>query len=127
MDYDVAPTPPYRELPLPGGGSCHVDVAEAPDLIIVKFFDAAREQSAGQIVNLVVVDAGYGTIWYRKKDNHSALLGGHLLEAPLFLTRDAVHAAIDFVKSLRPSWRCYTPHGIEIVARRWRVEYNGEY
>jgi hypothetical protein len=106
--------------------SCDADMFSKGNDILVKFFDSSKEQLEEEIVNLVIVDPGYGYLFLKFKGD-GALLGG-FLDEDVFSSDELVDAAIDFLKRLSPlSNKCYVPHHVERVKRTSFVEYNGEY
>lgn len=106
--------------------SCDVDIFRNEDDLIVRFYDKLQEHSEEQIINLVIVDSGYGYICLKFKGNDGLLSG--FLDRSVFLNEDMVDAAILFVESLSAlSEGAYLPHHIDLVSRDSYVEYNGEY
>ncbi len=105
--------------------SCHADVYTAGKDLVVRFYDASKEQTEAQIVNCVIVDPGYGYISLKFK-GEDALLSGYLDER--VFTDEMIHVAIDFVEQLSPhSSAAYIPHHVRKVAFTGYIEYNGEY
>jgi len=104
---------------------CAVDVFKKDDDIIARFYDAAKEHGTGEIHDLVIVDAGYGYLCLKFKDDDGLLSG--CLDEFVFATDDIVEAAIEFVESLSPkSAFAYIPHHVDRVRKISYVEYNGE-
>jgi len=107
--------------------SCSVRVFADSDGIVVRFYDEAREHSAEQIRDLVVVDPGFGYMTILSKGEHAALLSG-LLDETIFTSDEMVEAAIEFVEKLFPAAaKAYVPHHVRLVRATRYVEYNGEY
>lgn len=106
--------------------SCDVDIYHKNNDIVVRFYDSSKEQEEHQIVNLVIVDPGYGYLLLKFKGD-SGLLSGYLNE-DAFSSNDIVNAAINFIENLSPlSINAYIPHHVTIVKETNYVEYNGEY
>lgn len=106
--------------------SCDVDTFTQNDTVIFRFYDGSRIQTEEEIVNLVIVDPGYGYLCLMMKGN-SALLSGYLDEA-IFHSKEMVDAAIQFVEETTPEVRnVYMPYHIARVKKASYVEYNGEY
>ena len=106
--------------------SCDVDIFKNGDDILVRFYDKRKEQKAEEIINLVIVDPGYGYISLKFK-GEDGLMGGFLWE-DVFSDEGMVNAVIEFVESLSPkSENAYIPHHIDLVKKEGYVEYNGEY
>jgi hypothetical protein len=106
--------------------SCDVDLFRNGDDLLVKFFDASKEQKEEEIHDLVFVDPGFGYLFLKYKGD-GGLLGG-FLDEDVFSTDELVNAAINFLESLSPmSNICYVPHHVERIKRTSYVEYNGEY
>ena len=106
--------------------SCDVDVYYKDKDIVVRFYDGSREQKEDEIVNLVIVDPGFGYICIKAKGD-AALLSGFLDES-IFRTKEIVDAAIDFIESLSPHTRnCYMPYHVDLFRKTGFIEYNGEY
>ncbi len=110
----------YREF------SCDIDIFKKGDDILVRFYDKEKEQKEKDIVNLVIVEPGFGYISLKFKGK-DGLMGG-FLRNEIFADESMVDAAIDFVESLSPkSEDAYIPHHIDLVSTERYVEYNGEY
>ena len=106
--------------------SCDVSVYWDNADLVVKFYDQAKEHREEQIVNLVIVDPGYGYISL-KFIGQEALLSGYL-EENIFSTDAIVNHAIEFVENLSPrSAEACIPHRVFRVKLTSCVEYNGEY
>ncbi|MCF2488194.1 hypothetical protein [Dyadobacter sp. CY347] len=107
--------------------SVDFDLFNRGDDIIVRFFDKSREHEANRIVDLVLVDPGYGYICLKFKGDDSALLSG-FLDSDVFLSDESIAAAIAFVQNLSSLTRhCYTPYHIRKFKTTGYIEYNGEY
>jgi len=110
-----------------GTFSCDAEVYRNGDDVAVRFYDKSKEHEASQIVNLVIVDPGFGYICLKFKDKDSGLLSGFFRE-DAFASDAMVQAAIDFVKDLTPLAKsAYIPHHVDRVKLMSYVEYNGEY
>lgn len=106
--------------------SCDVDVFYRDKDLLVRFYDSSKEQEEGEIINLVLVDPGYGYLFLKLKGD-SGLLGGYLDEN-IFSSDEIVEAAISFIQSLSPlSMNIYLPYHVDRVKLTSYVEYNGEY
>ncbi|WP_297429866.1 hypothetical protein [Clostridium sp.] len=106
--------------------SCDVEIFKKDLDILVRFYDKSNEQNEDEIVNLVIVDPGYGYLLLKFKGN-SGLLSGYLNES-IFSSDELVDAAINFIESLSPlSEYAYIPHHVDRVKLTSFVEYNGEY
>ena len=106
--------------------TCDVDVFRNGDDLIARFYDKNTEQDSHEIVDLVIVDPGFGYISLKFKGD-DALLGG-LLYKHVFSSEAMVCAAIEFIESLSPKANgAYIPHHIDLVSRVNYIEYNGEY
>ncbi|WP_202747406.1 hypothetical protein [Clostridium rhizosphaerae] len=109
-----------------GSFSCDVDIFYRDNDIMVRFYDSSREQEEDQIVNLVIVDPGYGYLLLKIKGD-SGLLSG-FLDENVFSTDELVNAAIDFLESLSLTAKhVCIPHHVDRVKLTSFVEYNGEY
>lgn len=106
--------------------SCDVDIFRNENDLIVRFYDKSREQNEDEIVNLVVIEPGYGYMCLKFKGDGGLLSG--FLDKKVFHNEKIVDAAIAFVESLSPlSIEVYLPHHIDLISRDSYVEYNGEY
>ncbi|RXZ77453.1 hypothetical protein EBB07_31310 [Paenibacillaceae bacterium] len=106
--------------------SCDTEIYYKDNDIIVRFFDSAKEQEEADIINLVIVDPGYGYLCLKYKGD-AALLSG-LLNEDVFSSDEHIDAAISFVENLSPtSKNTYTPYHIARIKQTSFIEYNGEY
>ncbi|MNI25588.1 hypothetical protein D3C73_792460 [compost metagenome] len=106
--------------------TCDVDIFYKDQDIVVRFYDSSSEPQEEEIVNLVVVDPGFGYLYLKFKGD-AALLGGYLNEV-IFSSNEMVDAAIQFIENLAPqSKNLYMPYHILRVRETSFVEYNGEY
>lgn len=106
--------------------SCDVDIFQNDKDLVVRFYDKLKEQDEEEIVNLVLVDPGYGYLSLKFKGENGLLSG--FLDENLFSTDAAVAAAIAFVENLSPlSPHAYIPHHVRRFKTTSFVEYNGEY
>ncbi|MGG4146879.1 hypothetical protein ABEW34_27585 [Paenibacillus algorifonticola] len=106
--------------------SCDVDVFYKEDDILLRFYDSSREQEEEEIINLVIVDPGFGYLCLKVK-GEAALLSGYLDES-VFQTNEIVEAAITFIENLSPHTRnSYIPSHVARFRRTSFIEYNGEY
>ncbi len=98
--------------------SCDVDIFRNGENLTVRFYDKFMEQSEEQIVNLVIVEPGFGYICLKFKGDDGLLSG--FLDKHVFYNEHMVDAAIEFVESLAPKARfAYLPHHIDSSAKRW--------
>lgn len=105
--------------------SCDVDIFKNGEDLIVRFYHKFMEQSEDQVVNLVIVESGFGYICLKFKGDDGLLSG--FLDKNVFCNEDIVDAAIEYVESLSPKSRfAYLPHHVDLVLRDGYVEYNGE-
>lgn len=105
--------------------SCDVDIFTNGDDLLVRFYDSSTEQDEKQIVNLVIVEPGYGVICLKFKGKEGLLSG--FLDESVF-SEAAVDSAIDFVEKLSPrSGNAYIPHHVRLFKATSYIEYNGEY
>ncbi|WP_139173137.1 hypothetical protein [Fontibacillus panacisegetis] len=103
-----------------------VDIFYKDQDIVVRFYDGSREPKEEEIVNLVVVDPGFGYLYLKFKGD-AALLSGYLNEI-IFSSDEMVDAAIQYIEDLAPqSKNLYMPYHISRVRETSCVEYNGEY
>ncbi|MEK4512052.1 hypothetical protein [Paenibacillus sp. FSL K6-2524] len=106
--------------------SCDVDVFYKDQDIVVRFYDGSREQTENEIVNLVIVDPGFGYLILKFKGD-AALLSGYLDEV-VFRSDEMVEAAIQYIEGLATrSTNIYMPYHIARIKETSFVEYNGEY
>ncbi|KNY26897.1 hypothetical protein [Pseudobacteroides cellulosolvens] len=106
--------------------SCDVDIFYKEDDLLIRFYDSSNEQEEDEIINLVIVDPGFGYLYIKFKGD-AALIGG-FLDEEVFSSDELVDAAIDFIENLSPKARnIYIPHHVDCVKRTSFVEYNGEY
>lgn len=109
-----------------GSFSCDVEIFYKESDVLVRFYDSSNEQKEDEIVNLVVVDSGYGYIMLKIKGD-AGLLSGFLIES-VFSSDELVEAAINFVETLSPlSGKIYIPHHVDRIKATSFIEYNGEY
>lgn len=109
-----------------GTFSCDVDIFNSKKDILVRFYDRSKEQNEDEIINLVIVDPGYGYLLIKYKGD-SALLSGFLDES-VFSSDEIVEAAINYLENLSPNSRnIYMPYHIERFKKTSYVQYNGEY
>lgn len=106
--------------------SCDVEIFNKDENIVVRFYDKSKEQNEDEIINLVLVDPGYGYLCLKIK-GESALLSGFLNES-VFISDEMVEAAISFIEVLSPRTKnSYMPYHIARIKQTSYVEYNGEY
>ena len=106
--------------------SCTVDIFQCDNDIVVRFFDQSKEHKAEEIVNLVLVDPGFGYLMLKFKGDNALLSG--FLDERVFETEQAIYAAIEFIENLSPlSENAYIPFHINRIKLTSFVEYNGEY
>jgi len=109
-----------------GQFTCDIDVFFYDDDVLIRFYDASKEQSEEKITDLVIVDPGFGFLCLKLK-GESALLSGYLVK-DVFVSEEMVSAAIDFIEGLSPKYKnIYIPYHIALVKQVGYVEYNGEY
>ena len=105
---------------------CDADIFNNDNDIIVRFYNKSKEQREDEIVNLVIVDPGYGYLHLKFKGD-TGLLSGYLDEN-VFFSDELVNAAINFVEGLWPlSGGAYIPYHVARVKLTSYVEYNGEF
>lgn len=108
------------------GFSCDVEIFYKGQDILLRFYDSAKEQKEDEIINLVIVDPGFGYL-YLKSKGESALLSGFLDES-IFVSDEIVEAAINYLENLSPrTINSYIPNHVARIKRTSFVEYNGEY
>ncbi len=106
--------------------SCDVDIFYKEDDLLIRFYESSTEQEEDEIINLVIVDPGFGYLYIKFKGD-AALIGG-FLDEEVFSSDELVDAAINFIESLSPEARnIYIPHHVDRIKRTSFVEYNGEY
>jgi len=106
--------------------SCDTEIYHKDNDIIVRFFDSSKEQEETEIINLVIVDPGYGYLCLKYKGD-AALLSG-FLDEDVFSSDDLIDAAISFIENINPtSKNIYTPYHIKRFKQTSFIEYNGEY
>ncbi|MDP1509221.1 hypothetical protein L8C07_01740 [Paenibacillus sp. CMAA1739] len=106
--------------------SCDTEIYYKDKDIIVRFFDSSKEQEEDDIINLVIVDPGYGYLCLKYKGD-AALLSG-FLDEDVFSSDDYIDAAISFIEVLSPNSKyVYTPYHIRLFKQTSFIEYNGEY
>lgn len=106
--------------------SCDVDVFYKENDVLVRFYDSSKEQSGDEIIDLVIVEPGYGYLLIKYKGD-AALLSG-LLDENIFSSDELIEAAIEFLEGLsKVSGDIYTPYHIDRVRLTSYLEYNGEY
>ncbi|AUO07881.1 hypothetical protein [Paenibacillus polymyxa] len=106
--------------------SCDTEIYYKDKDIIVRFFDSSKEQEEDDIINLVIVDPGYGYLCLKYKGD-AALLSG-FLDEDIFSSDDHIDAAISFIEILSPNSKyIYTPYHITLFKQTSFIEYNGEY
>ncbi|MEW4370726.1 hypothetical protein [Paenibacillus kandeliae] len=106
--------------------SCDVDVFYKEQDVLLRFYDVSKEQSESEIMNLVIVDPGYGYLCIKFKGD-SALLSGYL-DDKIFHSDEIVEALLHYIEDLFPHTRnMYMPYHIKRVRESSYVEYNGEY
>lgn len=57
--------------------SCDVDVFEKEDGILLRFYDSSSEQSEDEIVDMVIVNSGFGFLCLKVK-GESGLISGYI-------------------------------------------------
>lgn len=82
--------------------SCDVDIFRTENDLIVRFYDRLMEQSEQEIVDLVIVEPGYGYICLKFKGNDGLLSGfldkkvfSKLLRTGIYLTGDRENTNLD--------------------------------
>lgn len=106
--------------------SCDVDILRNEQKAIVRFYDRTKEQNENEIVNLVIVDAGYGFLTITFKGD-CALVGG-FLDADIFTSNEMADAAAEFAINCFPeNANRYILYHIDRVKKTDYIEYNGEY
>ena len=109
-----------------GTFSCDVEVFRKNQDLLIRFYNKSTEQDEDEIVNLVIVDPGYGYLLLKTKGD-GGLLSGYLDEN-IFSSDELVDAAIEFIQSLTPlSKSIYIPYHVNLVKTTSFIEYNGEY
>ena len=106
--------------------SCDVDVFKNEDGTLLRFYDSNKEQSEDEIIDLVIVDSGYGFLCLKVK-GEAGLISGYL-NRDVFASDGMVNAAIEFLENLSPECKGgYISHHIDRVQFVDYIEYNGEY
>ncbi|MGG4398919.1 hypothetical protein ABEW61_02235 [Paenibacillus amylolyticus] len=106
--------------------SCDTEIYLKDNDIIIRFFDRSKEQAEADIINLVIVDPGYGYLCLKNKDD-AALLSG-FLDEDVFSSDGHIDAAISLIEKISPATKnMYTPYHITRFKQTSFVEYNGEY
>jgi len=106
--------------------SCDTEIYYKDKDLIVRFYDRSKEQEEHEIVNLVIVDPGYGFLCLKYKGD-SALLSG-FLDEDVFTSDDHIDAALSFIENISPTCKnVYTPYHIRLFKQTSFMEYNGEY
>ena len=106
--------------------SCDIEIYYKENDIIIRFYDSSKEQEEADIVNLVIVDPGYGYLCLKYKGD-TALLSGFLNE-DVFSTDDYIDAVISLIEDISPTNKnIYTPYHITRFKQTSYIEYNGEY
>ncbi|KPV58662.1 hypothetical protein QJ48_14865 [Paenibacillus sp. A3] len=107
--------------------TCDVEIFNKDkDDVVVRFSDKTKEQNEEEIIDLVIVDPGYGYLCLKIK-GEGALLSGFLDEG-IFVTDDMVEAAINYIEDLLPHAKNrYMPYHVARFKKSSYVEYNGEY
>ena len=105
---------------------CNLDIFKRDHDLLVRFYDSSKEQEEIDIVNLIIVEPGYGYICLKLKGDDSLLSG--FLDEDIFSNPEMVEAAICFLESLSPlSSSAYIPYQIDLISRKSFIGYNGEY
>jgi hypothetical protein len=106
--------------------SCDVDIFYKENDVLVRFYDSSKEQNQDEIINLVIVNSGYGYLLLKSKGD-AALLSG-FLDEDVFKSDKLVEEAVHFLISLSPvSGDVYTPYHVDRIKLTGYIEYNGEY
>ncbi|SLK12932.1 MULTISPECIES: hypothetical protein [unclassified Paenibacillus] len=106
--------------------SCDTEIYYKDKDIIVRFYNSSKEQKEDDIINLVIVDPGFGYLCLKYKGD-AALLSG-FLDEDVFTTDDYLDAAITFIENISPTTKTiYTPYHITRFKQTSYMEYNGEY
>ncbi|WP_127529273.1 hypothetical protein [Paenibacillus kobensis] len=107
--------------------SCDVEIFnKVKEDIVIRFYDRTKEQNEDDIINLVMVDPGYGYLCLKLK-GEGALLSGFLDEG-IFTSKEMVDAAINHIEDLIPQAKnTYMPYHVVLFKKASYVEYNGEY
>ncbi|WP_128102118.1 hypothetical protein [Paenibacillus sp. DCT19] len=105
--------------------SCDVEIYHKDDDFTVRFYDKNKEQDEHQMMNLVIVDPGYGFLCLKHKGKDSALLSG-FLDEEVFISEDYVDAALCIIEDLSPTFKeICTPYHIRLFKQTSFAEYNG--
>lgn len=106
--------------------TCDIDVFYHEADVMIRFYDRAKEQSEEEIIDLVLVDSGYGFLCLKYKGD-GGLLSGYL-DKKFFFSEEMVDAAISLLEKVSPqAQNIYLPYHIDLVELTDYVEYNGEY
>ena len=94
--------------------------------VLLRFYDGTREHRESEIVNLVIVDPGYGFLCLKIKGDCGLISG--CLDESVFTSEKMIESAVDFLKNLAPRINDgYVPFHVQRVKTIDYVEYNGEY
>jgi len=104
--------------------SCDVDVFFNVDDIVMRFYDASKEQDEDQIVNLVIVDSGFGFLCLKVKGTCGLLSG--FLDKAIFTSNEMALAAIELLVDFS-GITDHLPYHVDLVKIINYEEYNGEY
>ena len=105
--------------------SCDVDIFRNHDDVVIRFYDATKEQTEEQIVNLVIVASGFGFLCFKRK-GESGLVSG-FLDKKIFSSDEMVGETINFLEKCCDVLWGYVPWHVDRVALVDYDEYNGEY
>ena len=106
--------------------SCDVDVFQNDKDVILRFYDKSKEQEEDEIVDLVIVDSGYGFLCLKYKGD-SGLLSGYL-DKTIFTCTEMVEEAVKILEDISGDFKnSYVPYHIDYVEKVDYTEYNGEY
>ena len=104
---------------------CDVEVFKNENGIVVKFFDKNIEPQDDKIVDYVFVDAGYGYVSLKRK-NEDGILSG-FLQKDFFSNESIIHRIKDFVEQLMPEMKdAYIPYNFERITMFDSLNYTGE-
>lgn len=103
--------------------SCDVDVFCKGQEYMFRFYEGSMEQTEEEIINLVIVDPGYGYLFLKIKGD-AALLGGYLDEI-VFHSDEMIEAVIHFLETfIQEAKNLYIPYHVARVRRTSFLEYN---